>query len=65
MICPRCGVEMNCHAIKLNPSAAETNSTLVDPDLGGVLEEAHSCPRCGRTETVASTIDSSRTAGRT
>ncbi len=48
MICPDCGVEMNYHAEKLDYTAALTEPEAVDPDLGGVLEEVHTCPRCGK-----------------
>lgn len=47
MICPRCGVEMNEHAEKLvDPSCAEMVEH-VDPVLGGVVVQMHTCPRCG------------------
>ncbi len=46
MICPDCGVEMNYHADKIDYSVDPKNA---DPDLGGVLEEAHTCPSCGKT----------------
>lgn len=48
MICPVCGIEMNHHADKLVYSASEQNA-----ELGGVVEEFHSCPNCGRTESRA------------
>jgi ribosomal protein S27AE len=47
MICPKCGVEMNFHAEKLVYS--ESASTAI-PALHGYIEEMHTCPRCGRTE---------------
>jgi predicted RNA-binding Zn-ribbon protein involved in translation (DUF1610 family) len=50
MICPDCGVEMNHHAEKIDYMAMLTEPDKVDPDLGGVLEEAHTCPGCGKTE---------------
>jgi predicted RNA-binding Zn-ribbon protein involved in translation (DUF1610 family) len=50
MICPSCGVEMNHHALKINYSAAEADPRLRDEDLGGALEETHSCPQCGQAE---------------
>jgi predicted RNA-binding Zn-ribbon protein involved in translation (DUF1610 family) len=50
MICPDCGIEMNYHAEKLDYAAALTDPEAVDPDLGGVLEEVHTCPRCGKVE---------------
>ena len=49
MICPDCGVEMNLHAEKLDYGAALSEPGSADPDLGGVLEEAHTCPSCGKT----------------
>jgi predicted RNA-binding Zn-ribbon protein involved in translation (DUF1610 family) len=59
MICPDCGVEMNRHAEKINYTTALAEPGAIDPDLGGVIEEAHTCPECGQTlmhrenETVA------------
>ena len=47
MICPDCGIEMNYHAEKIDYTAALTDPDAVDPDLGGVLEEVHTCPGCG------------------
>lgn len=43
MICPTCGIAMNCHAEKLVRAAAADG----DPSEG-VVEELHACPRCGR-----------------
>lgn len=51
MLCPNCGIEMNYHAEKLDYPVAFTNPEVVDPDLGGVLEEVHTCPRCGKMGT--------------
>lgn len=48
MICPDCGVEMNHHAMKIDYGSEEP--ALVDPAFGGVLNEAHTCPECGKTE---------------
>lgn len=53
MNCPECGAEMNHHADKIDYNAAFERPELVDPELGGVLEEAHTCPACGRTEVQA------------
>ncbi|MGH7799772.1 MAG: hypothetical protein ACREOW_03965 [Thermodesulfobacteriota bacterium] len=50
MICPACGVEMNYHADKIDYTAALTHPDKMDPDLGGILEEVHTCPKCGGTE---------------
>ena len=47
MICPDCGVEMNHHADKLLYGGEEEEGD----GLGGVVEEAHSCPKCGKTLT--------------
>ena len=49
MICPDCGVEMNHHAMKIDYTASMTDESAIDPDLGGVLQEVHSCPECGKT----------------
>jgi rRNA maturation endonuclease Nob1 len=49
MLCPVCGVEMNQHAVKIDYSIEDP--ALIDPAFGGALEEAHTCPQCGRTET--------------
>ena len=45
LICPKCGAEMNHHALKIDYSVDDP--ALIDPDFGGVVEEAHSCPNCG------------------
>ena len=42
---------MNYHAEKINYLAALTNPEAIDPDLGGIVEEVHTCPGCGNTET--------------
>jgi predicted RNA-binding Zn-ribbon protein involved in translation (DUF1610 family) len=49
MICPDCGAEMNHHATKIDYSAGFDDAN-VDPFFGGVLQEAHTCPECGRIE---------------
>jgi len=49
MICPRCGVEMNRHAEKVDYAAGLADPGAVDPDFGGVVEEFHTCPECGLT----------------
>ncbi|MDQ3908619.1 MAG: hypothetical protein M3268_09795 [Acidobacteriota bacterium] len=48
MKCPECGAQMNHHADKVDYNAALDEPELIDPDFGGVLEEAHTCPACGR-----------------
>lgn len=47
MICPACGAEMNFHAEKLIYSEPDLSARAV---LAGNIEEAHTCPRCGRNE---------------
>ena len=44
MICPKCGTQMNHHADKLDYTAALTELNVVDSNLGGILEEVHTCP---------------------
>jgi hypothetical protein len=44
MICPSCKVEMNHHCDKLVYNAG---AGAPDPNLGGSIEEFHTCPRCG------------------
>ena len=51
MICPACGAEMNHHAEKVDYTAALDDPEAVDSDLGGILEEVHTCPDCGSVET--------------
>jgi len=48
MLCPKCGVEMNHHAEKIDYDVDD--QALVDVAFGGALKEAHTCPDCGRTE---------------
>ena len=50
MICANCGAEMNHHAMKIDYSRSLDDSHDADPVYGGVLEEAHTCPHCGKTE---------------
>jgi ribosomal protein S27AE len=50
MQCPNCGAEMNHHADKVDYNAGLDDPTLIDPDFGGVVEEAHTCAACGHTE---------------
>ena len=45
VICPKCGAEMNCHAEKVDWSAAP-EVTAPDEAFGGVLVEFHTCPGC-------------------
>ena len=47
MICPECGIEMNHHAEKLVLPSGPHEAPSVDPVLGGIIEEVHTCPGCG------------------
>jgi ribosomal protein S27AE len=49
MICADCGVEMNHHADKIEYTMALDKPEVMDPVLGGVVHEAHTCPECGQT----------------
>ena len=49
--CPRCGVDMNHHAMKVEYGIDDPES--IDPVFGGVLKEAHYCPQCGHIELKA------------
>lgn len=51
MVCPDCGLELNYHAEKIDYSIPPDELNEIDAALGGVLEEIHSCPSCGKTET--------------
>lgn len=51
MVCPDCGAVMNHHAEKIDYAALPDESSAVDAQFGGILEEVHSCPACGKTET--------------
>lgn len=46
MKCPDCGIDMNHHADKVDYSV---ESERVEAELGGVLQEVHCCPGCGKT----------------
>jgi predicted RNA-binding Zn-ribbon protein involved in translation (DUF1610 family) len=48
MICPDCGAGMNHHAMKID--YGNDDQAIVDPIFGGVLNEVHACPECGKTE---------------
>jgi hypothetical protein len=41
---------MNRHAEKLVYSDRAADTRLIDPALGGLIEETHACPRCGNIE---------------
>jgi hypothetical protein len=47
MTCPECGVEMNHHSEKIVYGNGADNSGRIDPALGGILQEFHTCPACG------------------
>jgi ribosomal protein S27AE len=47
MICPDCGVEMNHHCDKLVYATDPQDMAKVDPAMGGLIEEFHTCPKCG------------------
>jgi ribosomal protein S27AE len=49
MVCPDCGAEMNRHAEKLDYTVESSDAEAFDPELGGVVQELHTCPECGRT----------------
>jgi ribosomal protein S27AE len=50
MICPGCEVPMNHHADKLRKETYRDEASAFDGALGGVTEEFHTCPQCGKTE---------------
>jgi ribosomal protein S27AE len=47
MICPSCGVEMNHHCDKLVYSSEPPHDGTPDLNLGGIIAEFHTCPKCG------------------
>jgi ribosomal protein S27AE len=47
MMCPSCKVEMNHHCDKLVYNVDVPDAGKTDPSLGGILEEFHTCPKCG------------------
>ena len=49
MLCPECGVELNHHADKVDFTAGLAKPEAVDPDFGGIVQEAHTCAECGTT----------------
>jgi ribosomal protein S27AE len=50
MICPKCGDAMNHHADKLVYPTEPHLAGEIDPSLGGVIEETHTCPGCSAVE---------------
>jgi predicted RNA-binding Zn-ribbon protein involved in translation (DUF1610 family) len=47
MVCTPCGATMNHHAEKLVEPTSRAEAQKMDPRLGGLIEEAHTCPQCG------------------
>jgi ribosomal protein S27AE len=47
LICPDCAVAMNHHCDKLVYANDTHQAATTDPSLGGVIEEFHTCPKCG------------------
>jgi ribosomal protein S27AE len=56
MSCPKCGTEMNHHADKIDYMAGISGDQPIDTELGGVLKEIHTCPKCGNVETQTAKI---------
>jgi ribosomal protein S27AE len=49
MICPNCGAEMNHHCDKLMYGMNTQQEAQTDPGLGGMVQEFHTCPKCGNS----------------
>ena len=47
MICSHCKVEMNHHCDKIVYNVDSHDAGSTDPNLGGIIEEFHTCPKCG------------------
>lgn len=47
MICPCCKVEMNHHCDKIVYNLGTPDAGKTELGLGGIVEEFHSCPKCG------------------
>jgi ribosomal protein S27AE len=47
MICPNCRVEMNHHCDKLVYPGDSQQMAHVDYTFAGIMEEFHTCPKCG------------------
>jgi hypothetical protein len=41
---------MNHHADKLRKETHPDDASAFDSGLGGVIEEIHTCPQCGKTQ---------------
>jgi len=50
MICQECNMELNHHAEKLIYPSTPQEVRRMDPTLGGLIEETHTCPGCGKGE---------------
>lgn len=48
-VCKQCDVEMNHHAEKLVVPVSAHETSQIDPQLGGIIQEIHTCPDCGET----------------
>ena len=48
--CPKCSTPMNYHADKLDYTLALTELDAEATELGGVMTEVHTCPRCQNIE---------------
>lgn len=50
LVCEKCGKEMNHHADKLADPRCAEDAAHCDAELGGLVEEMHTCPACGGCE---------------
>jgi predicted RNA-binding Zn-ribbon protein involved in translation (DUF1610 family) len=50
MRCDGCGVQMNPHAEKPAAPVTAAEAARADWALGGLVEEIHHCPACGRVQ---------------
>ncbi len=53
MNCEDCGTQMNLHAEKVDYGTDTHIGDPFDEQLGGVVEEFHTCPDCGTTKARA------------
>ena len=56
MICAECGAQMNHHADKIYYVDAVVGDEPIDAELGGILKEIHTCPKCGNVQTETAKI---------
>jgi ribosomal protein S27AE len=49
--CPKCGAEMNHHAVKIEYGTDQPANSVFE----GVLKNVHTCPRCGAVEMTIAT----------